>query len=93
MPLTPPDALGIQDVAALRQRWLSELDAMPADAADLAVDLGAVPDVDAAGLQLLVSLARTAERRGARLRLTGVNAGLRGSLGELRSSLCAQVED
>jgi anti-anti-sigma regulatory factor len=92
MSLSPPDALSIQNVAALRQRWLAELDALPADAPEVGVDLGMVPDVDAAGLQLLVSLARTVERRGGRLRLTGAREGLRSSLAELRSGLCAQME-
>ncbi len=92
MSISPPDALGIPDVAALRQRWLAELEGLPADAPQVVVDLGAVPDVDAAGLQLLVSLARTVERRGARLRLTGAGAGLRASLADLRSGLVAHLE-
>lgn len=92
MQLSSPEALGIQDVAAVRQRWLADLAVAPADAQDIVVDLGALPDVDAAGLQLLVSLARSAEARGARLRLAGVSDTLRASLAEWRSGLCAHLE-
>lgn len=92
MQLGTPDALGIQDVAALRQRWLADLAAAPADAAELVVDVAALGDVDGAGLQLLVSLARSAERRGARLRLAGVRDGLRATLDGLHSGLFAHLE-
>lgn len=92
MQLASPDVLGIQDVADVRGRWLAELASAPADTREFKVDLGALPDLDAAGLQLLVSLACTVERRGAKLRLGGARDTLRVSVAEWRSGLATHFE-
>lgn len=92
MKLPTPVGLGIQDVSALRQGWLDCLAGQASDDTLIEVDISAVPDVDAAGLQLLVSLARSAERAGRRLHLQGASETLARSLAEWHSVLSAHVE-
>lgn len=71
-----PTELTIYAVSQLRQRWLAWLDAAP-DAAQCRVAAAAVDQVDAAGVQLLLALARSLAERGAGLRLVEPSAPLR----------------
>jgi anti-anti-sigma regulatory factor len=69
-PSALPSELTIYTAAETRTALLATLAAQPADAeGELALDGGAVAEVDGAGLQLLVSLARSLESRGRRLRV------------------------
>jgi anti-anti-sigma regulatory factor len=49
---------------------------LPADAKDLRILASAVAEIDAAGVQLLLSLARTMQSRGGRLELVDASPGL-----------------
>lgn len=63
-----PAELTIYAASGLRAQWLAALDTSPPDA-DLQVDASAVAEVDGAGVQLLVALARQLAARDRALRL------------------------
>ncbi|RVT52278.1 STAS domain-containing protein [Rubrivivax albus] len=64
-----PDELTIYTVGELHRQWLDWIATLPADGAVAALAAHAVDQVDAAGLQLLVSLDSALARRGAALTL------------------------
>ncbi|MET0384091.1 MAG: STAS domain-containing protein [Burkholderiaceae bacterium] len=74
IPALPPQ-LTIHNVGDLRAEWLA---ALADDATEGAVDVAAdrVVDVDAAGVQLLVSLSQSLARRARGMRLVEPSAGL-----------------
>jgi anti-anti-sigma regulatory factor len=66
--LALPAELTIYTLGELQPAWLQCLDATSAsDEEALRVDAAAVCEVDAAGMQLLLALSRSAHRRGRRL--------------------------
>jgi anti-anti-sigma regulatory factor len=67
-PLVLPPELTIYTVGELRPQWLEWLDAEAQDAHG-AVDGSAVEQVDAAGVQLLLSLSRSLAQRQMALRI------------------------
>jgi anti-anti-sigma regulatory factor len=69
-----PAELTIYVAAELRSHWMPWLADTGHDALEVAAD--AVAEVDAAGLQLLASLALALQRQGRELRLTGASATL-----------------
>jgi anti-anti-sigma regulatory factor len=69
-PLVLPAELTIYVAAELRAPWLEWLDAAAGDGAVALVDGHAVEEIDAAGLQCLLALARSLEARQQRLLLT-----------------------
>ena len=75
--LALPPELTIYTAAETRTAWLAAL----AESGDgpLAVDSGAVTEVDAAGVQLLASLARTLAAQQRALQLVEPSAALRGA--------------
>lgn len=74
-PLALPHELTIYSVGELRPSWLDRLGASSADET-LAVDGAAVDEVDAAGVQLLLSLAHALARDRRRLQLLRPSAAL-----------------
>lgn len=73
-----PQELTIYAVGELHPQWLAWLaEAGAQGGEDAEVDAHAVDQVDAAGLQLLVSLQRSLADRGLRLRLNGPSEPLR----------------
>jgi len=76
--LVLPAEMSIYNVAELRAQWLAWLDAAPAEGPDC-VDASAVAEVDAAGLQLLLSLAAALERRRRSLQLLQPSTALQGA--------------
>jgi ABC-type transporter Mla MlaB component len=76
-PLALPEELTIYTVGELHPRWLDWLQALQAEGVTAAVDGAAVDQVDAAGLQLLLSLERALTARGATLSLTTPSSALR----------------
>lgn len=72
--LALPEELTIYTVGDLRTRWLGWLAAVGDDAV---IDGAAVTQVDAAGVQLLVSLTRSLDARELAWRLQGVGGALR----------------
>ena len=64
-----PDELSIYTVGELHRHWLDRLAESPADGAPRPVSARAVDHVDAAGLQLLLSLDRALAQRGCGLLL------------------------
>jgi anti-anti-sigma regulatory factor len=74
--LVLPAELTIYSVAELRTHWLAWLEAMD-DAGPGQVDASAVAEVDAAGLQLLLSLSGALDRRRRALQLLQPSAALR----------------
>ena len=73
--LALPAEMSIYNVAELRGQWLDWLDAAPAEGPGR-VDASAVAEIDAAGLQLLLSLAGALERRRRSLQLLQPSAAL-----------------
>ncbi len=71
-----PDELTIYTVGELHRLWLDRLASAPADAAPGPVSAGAVDQVDAAGLQLLLSLDSALAQRGSGLVLISPSAVL-----------------
>jgi ABC-type transporter Mla MlaB component len=67
--LALPSELSIYTAAELHPRWLLWLEALPPDGAPARLHGGAVDQVDAAGMQLLLSLARALALRGQALQL------------------------
>lgn len=63
--------LTISQAAALRDALV---DALCATAGDLQLDLGAVTEIDSAGVQLLLATRRSVAERGATLTLTAASA-------------------
>jgi anti-anti-sigma regulatory factor len=94
-----PAELTIYTVGALHPQWLACLDggadAAPADgdtAADFCVDAAAAAELDAAGIQLLASLAGAVAARRLRLRLVDPSPALTGACAALGlSSLLADA--
>ncbi len=79
-PLALPAELTIYTVGELRPQWLSWLGALPAGGGAVApVQAAALDQVDAAGLQMLLSLGHALERLGLRLQLQGANDVLQGA--------------
>ena len=76
-PLQLPAELTIYVATELRQPWLEWLEGDAGDAADALVDGRAVEEIDAAGLQCLLALARSLELRQQRLRLVQPSETLR----------------
>lgn len=76
-PLALPAELTIYAVAELHPQWLNWLATLDGHADAAHVDATAVDQVDAAGLQLLLSLQRTLDARGCRLQLGEPSAALR----------------
>jgi anti-anti-sigma regulatory factor len=74
-PLALPAEMTIYSVAELRRQLLAHVDAHAAEEA-CRIDAGAVDQVDAAGLQLLVSLARTLAPLGRTLQLGNASPAL-----------------
>ncbi len=72
-----PDELTIYTVGELRPQWLAWLQALPDGQPQASIDAGTVGQVDAAGLQLLLSLDRALAGRGTALRLADPSAALR----------------
>lgn len=70
------DSLTIYAVAELRSKLLQEL----AVCRDLVLDMDAVAEIDAAGIQLLVALKHQAQLEGCELRLVNHSAELRQAL-------------
>lgn len=75
-PQALPDELTIYTVGDLHRQWASWLASVPADCTVPAMDAQAVGQVDAAGLQLLVSLDSALARRGAALSLQAPSSAL-----------------
>lgn len=73
-PLCLPAEVTIYVVAELRAAWLDWLSALQDDAT---VDGSRVDEVDAAGVQCLLALARSAAQRGHALRVAAPSATLR----------------
>jgi anti-anti-sigma regulatory factor len=76
-PLVLPAEMTIYVAAELRTPWLAWLDGAPATPPRRAVDGQAVEEVDAAGLQCLLALARSLDARQQRLRLDQPSEALR----------------
>lgn len=74
-PLALPPELTIYAVGELRPLWLSWADG-PSELCNAAVDGSAVDVIDAAGLQLLLSLSRTLGASDQRLQLRNPSAPL-----------------
>jgi len=74
-PLALPAELTIYSVAELRRQLLAHVDAHAEDDA-CRLDAGAIDQVDAAGVQLLVSLARTLAPLGRTLQLGNASPAL-----------------
>ena len=72
--LALPEELTIYTVGDLRTRWLGWLAGLSDDAV---IDGAAVTQVDAAGVQLLVSLTRSLDARELAWRLQGVGGAMR----------------
>ena len=70
-----PAELTIYAASELRAQWLAALDAAPPEA-DVELDASPVAEVDAAGLQLLVALARQLAASDRALRLERPSARL-----------------
>jgi ABC-type transporter Mla MlaB component len=68
-----PAELTIYNVGELLPRFKA---ALPDDAGVLRMQASAVAEVDAAGIQLLLSLARTTQSRNARMELVDASPGL-----------------
>ncbi|GAP36080.1 STAS domain-containing protein [Piscinibacter sakaiensis] len=83
--LVLPAELTIYAVGALRAAWLDWLDACVAagEPATAAVDAHAVAEVDAAGVQLIAALARSAGQRGLAWQLADPSPVLRLALAAL----------
>ena len=75
--LALPAELTIYTVGETRPQWLAWLAAD--DAESLRADASGVTEVDAAGVQLLVALARAVEFQQRRLQLDGPSPALRGA--------------
>jgi len=77
-PLVLPAELTIYTVGELQPQWLSWLGAMPVGGiAQAPVQAAAVDQIDAAGLQLLLSLGHALEALGVRLQLAAASPVLR----------------
>ncbi len=63
-----PAELTIYAASELRAHWLAAIDAAPVEI-DCTIDASAVAEIDAAGVQLLLSLSRTLAARERTLRL------------------------
>lgn len=92
--LALPAELTIYTAGELRPLWLTWLSALPGDAEPQA-DGSTVAEVDAAGLQLLLSLARALAQDGRTLRVQQPSASLQRAceglgLTELLDADCAQ---
>jgi len=72
-----PAEMTIYVAAELRTPWLAWLDRGAGDAAEARVDGQAVEEIDAAGLQCLLALARSLDARQQRLRLERPSRALR----------------
>ena len=75
-PLQLPAELTIYVAAELRSPWLAWLDSEAGDAEVACADGAAVEDIDAAGLQCLVALARSLAARQQRLRIDAASPAL-----------------
>ena len=75
--LVLPAEITIHVAAELRASWLGWLEGAAGDAAEVSVDGHAVEDIDAAGLQCLLALARSLASRQQRLRLERPSGALR----------------
>ena len=73
--LTLPTELTIYTAGELRPQWLAWLSALPGNA-EAQADGSAIAEVDAAGLQLLLSLARALAQDGRTLRVQQPSASL-----------------
>lgn len=76
-PLALPPELTIYTAAETRTAWLAAL-AEPGDGT-LALEAGAVSEIDAAGVQLLASLARSLAAQQRTLKLVGPSPALQGA--------------
>ena len=72
-----PAELMVYNLAGLRQQWLADLDACAEATGPLRLDASAVDEVDAAGVQLLMSLAASLQGRGRSLQLVDASRPLR----------------
>ncbi|HMW23449.1 MAG TPA: STAS domain-containing protein [Burkholderiaceae bacterium] len=82
-PHSLPAELTIYHVSACAEqalRWLADQDASEPGAATMRLRGDAVEDIDSAGVQLLLSLARSLDRRGQRLELQAPSPALREAL-------------
>lgn len=75
-PQALPDELTIYTVGDLHRQWTTWLATVPPDSTVPAMDAHAVGQVDAAGLQLLISLDGALARRGAALSLQAPSSAL-----------------
>lgn len=75
--LVLPDELTIYTVGELHPKWLDWLQNLPPERPGTEVLARAVDQVDAAGLQLLLSLDRALSARGTRMTLTEASHTLR----------------
>ena len=75
-PLVLPAELTIYVVGELREPWLAWLEATVADGDDATADGRLVEEVDAAGLQCLLALARSLQARRLALRIDQPSAAL-----------------
>ncbi len=73
---TLPNELSIYTVAEVRSQWLTQLAEPEADQAAVALDGAAVVRVDAAGVQLLIALAKALAQHHRPLHLTAPSAPL-----------------
>jgi len=72
--------LSIGAAAALRERWLAQIDAAPSEA-PLHLALDGVAECDSAGVQLLLALRHSAQAEGRPLQLAGSSPAVREALG------------
>lgn len=82
VPFVLPAELTIYNVGSLRAEWLLALSAN-ADKDTCVVDGSAVDQVDAAGLQLLLSLQRSLSEQQRAMQLTSASRSLRGACADL----------
>jgi len=69
---------------AQRERLLSWVDEVAAEGQTVQLDLGAVPEMDTAGAQLLIAVSRFVRSRGAQLRIVNASHAVLGVLSTYR---------
>lgn len=80
-PLNPGPELTIPCAAVLRTAWLAALAEHPANGSPFAVDLGAVQEIDSAGVQLLLALGHSLAQRQQSLHIVAASPAAREALG------------
>lgn len=93
-PLNLPSEVTIYVATELRGAWLDWLEHRAGDADEVVADGHAVEEIDAAGLQVLLALARSLEARSQRLRIQRPSEALQQACGRLgaRHLLAADEE-